>query len=59
MKNPQTGVMVELPGKQIGTVKVLASAGDTPETEYSFVEYSGQGINTSDLLNYYIEEVKE
>ncbi|MCR4613529.1 MAG: CsgG/HfaB family protein [Bacteroidaceae bacterium] len=59
VKNPQTGVMVELPGKQIGTVKVLASAGDTPETEYSFVEYSGQGIDASNLLNYIIEEIKE
>ena len=38
VKNPQTGVMITLPGKQVGTVKVIATGGDTPETEYSFVE---------------------
>lgn len=57
VKNPQTGVMIELPGKQIGKVKVLATAGDTPETEYSFVEVqSDVEIDANQLLNYIIEE---
>ena len=38
VKNPQTGMLIELPGKQVGTVTVTATAGDTPETEYSSVE---------------------
>ena len=59
VKNPQTGVMVELPGKQIGTVKVLSSAGDTPETEYSFVEYSGTDVNASNFSEFIIEEIKQ
>lgn len=57
VKNPQTGLMVELPGKKIGTVTILATGGDTPETEYSFVEVSSTTpIDTNNLLNYIIEE---
>ena len=58
VKNPQTGMMIELPGKQIGKVTVLMSAGDTPETEYSAVEYVGDAIDATKLESYYIEEVK-
>lgn len=58
MKNPQTGVMVELPGKEIGKVTVLTCGGDTPETEYSIVNYSGDAIDTQNLMNYIIEEIK-
>ena len=58
VKNPQTGVMIELPGKQIGTVTVTMTAGDTPETEFSAVEYQGDAIDASKLENYYIEEIK-
>lgn len=57
VKNPQTGVTIELPGKQIGTVKVLATAGDTPETEYSFVEVQSEiEINSNNMSNFIIEE---
>ena len=60
VKNPQTGVMIELPGKKIGTVTVSSMGGDTPETEYSFVTFKGEGadIDASKLTDYYIEEAK-
>ena len=60
VKNPQTGVMIELPGKNLGTVTVINTAGDTPETEYSFVSFSGDSstINPNNLSDYYIEEIK-
>lgn len=60
VKNPQTGVMIELPGKQIGTVTVSATGGDTPETEFSFVSFDGDGttIDANKLTDYYIEESK-
>lgn len=58
MKNPQTGMMIELPGKEIGTVTILATGGDTPETEYSFVEVSSNtDIDVDKLTEYYIEEI--
>lgn len=59
VKNPQTGVMIELPGKQIGTCTVIQCGGDTPETEYSFVTVnSDQTIDPANLSNYIIEERK-
>lgn len=59
VKNPQTGLMIELPGKKVGTVKVISTGGDTPETEYSFVEVSTTTtIDTAKLSEYYIEESK-
>ena len=61
VKNPQTGVMIELPGKTLGTVTVTDTAGDTPETEYSFVTFAGNGsnIDAEKLTDYYIEEIKK
>lgn len=57
VKNPQTGIMIELPGKEIGSVTVLMSAGDTPETEYSFVEVQTEvPIDSNALSNYIIQE---
>lgn len=59
VKNPQTGIMITLPGKNVGTLKVLMSGGDTPETEYSFVEVTTtEDINSNNMNNYIIEEVK-
>ena len=60
VKNPQTGVMIELPGKTIGTVSVTEMAGDTPETEFSYVSFTGDAtaIDTNKLSDYYIEEIK-
>lgn len=59
VKNPQTGIIITLPGKKIGEVKVISTGGDTPETEYSFVEVSGTTeINANNIGNYIIEESK-
>lgn len=59
VKNPQTGVMIELPGKKIGTISVVATGGDTPETEFSFVTYTGDtAVDSANLGNYYIEQQK-
>lgn len=56
VKNPQTGVDVELPGKMIGTVTVEMSVGDTPETEISFCSYKGDKIDEDNLLKYYVSD---
>lgn len=56
VKNPQTGLSIELPSKVIGKVVVDATMGDTPETELSVVTYTGDPIQSENLSNYYIEE---
>lgn len=59
VKNPQTGIMIELPGKKIGTATVVSTGGDTPETEYSIVSLSPDtNIDSNNLGNYYIKEIK-
>lgn len=59
VKNPQTGMMIELPGKQVGTCSIIMCGGDTPETEYSFVEVNASSpIDKDQLANYIIEESK-
>ena len=54
VKNPQTGMEIELPGTLIGVVTVQMSIGDTPEAEISFCSYNGQDIDEDHLDNYYI-----
>lgn len=54
VKNPQTGMNVELPGTKIGQMTVLSSFGDMPENEISFCSYEGEAIDVDNLSNYYI-----
>lgn len=56
VKNPQTGLNIELPGQKIGSVSVQTSYGDTPETEISFCSYSGDAIDLEKLADYYISD---
>lgn len=59
VKNPQTGIMITLPGKKVGEAKVLMTGGDTPETEYSFVEVKTEDtIDGTNMNNYVIEEIR-
>lgn len=60
VKNPQTGMMVELPGTRLGEVTVVSTYGDTPETEISFCTYSGEKLDAEKLADeYYIMEDKK
>lgn len=56
VKNPQTGLNIELPGQKIGTVTVQSSYGETPETEISFCGYEGEALDLAQLGNYYISD---
>jgi curli biogenesis system outer membrane secretion channel CsgG len=56
VKNPATGLLIELPGKQIGSLKVLSTGGDTAENEYSIVQILTGTINPAALSNYEIRE---
>lgn len=58
VRNPQTGINMELPGKEVGVIKIILSTGDNPLTELSVVEFTSGSINTNNLENYYIEEIK-
>jgi curli biogenesis system outer membrane secretion channel CsgG len=56
--NPQTGMMIELPGKTVGKIKIDFTGGDTPQNEFSIVSFTEGNIDKQNLSNYYIQEVK-
>ena len=55
VKNPQTGMMIELPGSKVATVTVVQTLGDDPNNEYSIVSLSGN-VNRNILSSYIIQE---
>ena len=56
VKNPQTGIMIELPGKLVGKVSVLMTGGSTVMDEYSIVEFVEGSVDSSKLSNYVIQD---
>jgi curli biogenesis system outer membrane secretion channel CsgG len=58
VKNPQTGMMIELPGKTVGKIKIDFTGGDTPINEFSMVSFSEGSIDKLKLNNYFIKEIK-
>ncbi len=59
VKNPQTGMMIELPGKKVGEVVVEYLGGETVQNEYSLVSFSQGNIDRNNLENYYISEATD
>ena len=58
VKNPQTGMMIELPGKMVGKLKIEYSGGDNPQNEFSMASFTEGEIDKQNLSNYYIKEIK-
>ena len=50
---------MELPGKQVGIIRITFTGGETPESEFSLIEFTEGQIDTDNLSNYYIEEIKK
>jgi curli biogenesis system outer membrane secretion channel CsgG len=59
VKNPQTGINIELPGKIVGKVRIVMMGGDNTMNEYSIVEFIGAKIDPSDINKYIIQEIGE
>lgn len=62
IKNPQTNMMITLPGKKLASIQVLVSVGDTPDTEVSMCELVSGNLDsylkTKKFDNLYIQEKK-
>jgi len=56
VKNPQTNIFIELPGKEIGKVKVLSLLGDTEQNEVAVCGKVSGEIPIDNLANFYIQE---
>lgn len=56
VKNPQTGMMIELPGKQVAKLTVLMVGGTTVTDEYAVVDLTEGTVDSSDLSKYVIQD---
>ncbi len=59
VKNPQTGMMIELPGKIVAKVKIDFVGGENPQNEFSIVSFTEGTIDKKNLNNYLIKEIKK
>ncbi len=57
VENPQTGIKIELPGNNVGKIKIDYVGGETPESEFSMVSFIDGNIDKQNLGNYYIKEI--
>lgn len=46
VKNPQTNMIITLPGKKIATAEIITTMGDTPDTEISLATVISGNINS-------------
>lgn len=58
IKNPQTGLMIDLPGKKVATIKVNFVGGDTQQNEFSMVDITEGAFAKDALDKYYISDKK-
>ena len=56
VKNPQTGLLIELPGKVVATLKITQTLGDTPQDEVSIASVIDGNIDVNLIDKYYITE---
>ncbi len=59
VKNPQTGMLIELPGKSVGKIKIDFTGGDNPQSEFSMASFTEGSIDPQNLSNYFIKEIKK
>ena len=59
VKNPQTNMMISLPGKKIATIQIIATIGNTPDSEISLANTINGDLKSyiasKDFSNLYIQ----
>ncbi len=58
VKNPQTGLFIELPAKQVATIQVVGFAG-TGKTTLSIAELKSGKFDFTDLTRYVVRDLKD
>ena len=54
IKNPQTGAVIELPGKKVGTVEVVMTLGEDELSEVSYVTLTSGSVDGAALDEYHV-----
>lgn len=57
IKNPQTNMFIELPGKLIGKIKVEAMMGDNPINEIALCSLVKGDVPKDNFNNFYLQEI--
>jgi len=58
IKNPQTGMMIELPGEEVGKLKVVTLLGDTPANEAAMCAKESGNLPVEKFTDYYVQEIR-
>lgn len=58
VKNPQSGAMIELPGKDVGLLEIITSFGEDEFNEVSYAKLISGSIGT-DLAEYFVTEQRQ
>ena len=59
VKNPQTGMFIQLPGKRVGQITIDYSGGESSENEFSIVSFTEGNIDKNSLSKYFIKQVEK
>lgn len=59
VKNPQTNMFIELPGTEVGRIRVDLMMGESELEEVSFCSKVSGEIPDTDFSNYFIQEIEE
>jgi hypothetical protein len=51
-------MMIELPGEQIGKIKVVTLLGDTPANEAAMCARESGNLPTEQFADYYVQEIR-
>ena len=54
IKNPQTGAVIELPGKKVATVEVVMTLGEDELSEVSYVTLTSGSVDGAALDDYHV-----
>ena len=58
VKNPQTGLMIELPGKEVARIRIDQTLGSTISDEVSMATLISGAVDAAQLDKYFITEIK-
>jgi curli biogenesis system outer membrane secretion channel CsgG len=59
VKNPQTGLMMELPGESVGKVRVVSLGGNSEANQFSVVTFVQGSLDGKHVENLIVQEVKK
>ncbi len=57
-KNPQTGILIEMPGTKIAEIEVVSTFGNTSQNEGSICKLISGSMESEEIKNLVVQEIK-